>query len=279
MKKTISYKLGFPPAGVKGRNNTLPVLTTNSQAVDGKFYIPYNDPFIEARCVLLNRLGAVVALTTPKSNGSGIEYRILVAPTLLSQSWQIDPAYTKLFDATGNPELAGYIEAVSYEFNISQPQDFKSQSVYTKAAFKINESLSEAMASDTSELIDFSYKVDYDPEIMSRYITTSGTTHPTRNGEFFNSFGGINAMSCLWQSDLYQEVASRQEQTERFQKPDGSFIAFWPTDIDDMIQQAYDYDANGLSNLVADGLTTLEVVRDQQREVWEEEYSFNPGPA
>ena len=277
MKKTISYKLGYPQAGVKGSENSLPMFSNNTQAVDGKFLIPYANPFIEARCVYLSRLGAVVALATPKPSGTDIEYRTLIAPALLSQSWQLSGAYTKLFDATGNPELAEFLGGVDEPFYIMNAGgNNKSQSVYNKAAFALNESLSEAMASDTSELIEFSYKVDYDPEILSRYITQNGTTHPTRNGEFFNPYLGAlpSQMAPLWTADLGNAIESRPTEVNKSQKVDGSFIAFWPTDIEDMTSSSYGYTASGLSNLVEDGIQTLEVVRDQQNEIWAQAYQY-----
>ena len=55
---------------------------------------------------------------------------------------------------------------------------------------------------------------------------------------------------------------------------DGSFIAFWPTDIEDMIDASYDYDTSGLSNLIEDGITTLNATRDQQNDVWTQAYQY-----
>lgn len=272
MKKTISYKLGMPPFGAKGKSNPLQVYATPF-STDGKVYIPYADPFIEARCVYLSRLGAIMALTTPKPSGDGIIYKMLIAPALFSQSWQIAGAYTKLFDATGNPSLSQYIEQVSSEYNPINGGDEskKPQSVYTQAAFGIDKSLSEAMKSDTSEIIDFSYTVDYEPEIMSRYITQSGTTHVTRNGEFYDPYEG-GEMTSLWTPDLKSEVPSRVNGKEA-QKVDGSFISFWPTDVEDMTSNEYSYDSGGLNNLVEDGITTLNQARGEQQENWQEFYS------
>jgi len=273
MKKTISYKLGMPPFGAKGKANPLQVYQ-NPFSTDGKVYIPYADPFIEARCVYLSRLGAVIALTTPKQSGDGIVYKTLIASALLSQSWTITDAYTKLFEATGNTSLADYIGGISSEYNpITGGIDAKKpQSVYTQAAFGIDKSLSEAMKSDTSEIIDFSYAVDYDPEIMSRYITQSGTTHVTRNGEFFDPYDEDKKMVPLWRPDLRDEVPSRAN-GKQAQKVDGSFISFWPVEVSDMTESEYDYDAGGLDSLVNDGIDKLNSSRTQQTEIWQEEYS------
>jgi len=269
MKKTISYKVAQPPYGIKGgislRN------AVSGQILDNKLYIPYNEPFLEARCMFLGREGAVLALATPKVSGAGIEYRLCVASALISQSFAIRGEYTKVMNANA-PALGKYIEQMmeSYDPLNSNPI---TQSIYTKAAIKIDESLSKAMASDESEIIDFSYEIEYFPSILDKYTNLAGNWFKTRNGEFYNPFANneAGAIQNLYFAERLGSEA-RLTATSEMQKPDGSFISFWPVDIDDFTT-GYEYTPVGLQSLTQDGITTLQAVRAEQQQAWDEEYA------
>ncbi len=272
MKKTISYKVAQPPYGIKGGLSLRNLV--GGQILDNQLYIPYNDPFLEARCVFLGREGAVLALATPKASGEGIEYRLCVASALVSQSFSIRGEYTKLMNIANVPALAKYIEQMMEAYDpLNGP--VITQSIYTKAAVKIDESLSKAMASDESEIIDFSYEIEYFPNILNKYVTQAGNWFKTRNGEFYNPFANNEAgrMENLYIAERLGSEA-RQAQGNEMQKPDGSFISFWPVDIEDFSSgNSYTYDAQGLSELVNDGITALDAIRSEQLQVWDEEYA------
>lgn len=269
MKKTISYKVAQPPFGIKGglslRN------FENGQVFDNQLYIPYGEPFLEARCVFLGREGAVLALATPKASGEGIEYRLCVASALISQSFAIRGEYTKVMDGNA-PALKKYIEQMMEVYDPINSNPI-TQSIYTKAAVKIDESLSKAMASDESEIIDFGYEIEYFPSILDKYVTLAGNWFKTRNGEFYNPFANNESgrMENLYIAERLGSEA-RQTQGGENQKPDGSFISFWPLDIEDFTQ-GYPYTPSGLSDLVNDGITTLDAFRAEQQQAWEEQYA------
>jgi hypothetical protein len=140
----------------------------------------------------------------------------------------------------------------------------------------IDKSLSKAIASDESEIIDFQYEINYYPSVLDEYSTLSGKWFKTRNGEFYNPFldNETGGMQNIYLSPL-PGVASRQGQNEStaFQAPDGSFISFWPVDTDDLKGSAYPYDAIGLASLREDGINTLLSNNDMQQAIYEEEYA------
>ena len=268
MKKTISYKVAQPPFRIKGGLSLRNL--ESGQVFDNQLYIPYGNPFLEARCTFLGREGAVLALATPKEDGSGIEYRLCVASALVSQSFQIRGEYTKVMNGNA-PALGKYIEQMMEAYDpLNGP--VVTQSIYTKAAKKIDESLSKAMASDESEIIDFSYEIEYFPSILDKYTNLAGNWFKTRNGEFYNPFANNEAgrMENLYIADSLGSAA-RQTQGGEMQKPDGSFISFWPLDIEDFLG-GYTYNAEGLNQLTQDGITTLDAIRSEQQQAWSEEY-------
>lgn len=273
MKKTISYKVAQPPFGING-NLALRNLE-NGQVFDNQVYIPYSEPFLEARCVYLGREGAVIALATPKDNGTGIEYRFCIASALISQSFALRGEFTKVMGSTPeNAALGKYIDGMMDQYDpINGVKTL--QSIYTKAAVKIDESLSKAMASDESELIDFSYEIEYFPSIIDKYVTLAGNWFKTRNGEFYNPFADNEKglMENIYMAEDLGTQARAGGSENKFQKPDGSFISFWPIDTEDLTQSSYAYNQEGLQLLVEDGRTTLDAYRAQQVDSWVEEYT------
>lgn len=272
MKKTISYKVALPPLGINGGNAL--GNTTNGQVFENKVYIPYGNPFLEARCIYLGVEGALLALATPKDDGTGITYRLCVATALLGQQFQLRGEFTKVMQSS-NPALAKYID------QLTQPYDPLNgtpvaHSIYTKAGVLIDKSLSKAMASDESEIIDFQYEINYYPSVLDKYSTLSGKWFDTKNGEFYNPFLNNEAggMQNIYFSPL-PGVASRQGQNDStaVQAPDGSFISFWPVDTDDLTGTSYPYNAGGLASLFSDGINTLQAFNDAQQTLYEEEYA------
>ena len=67
-------------------------------------YIPYGNPFLEARCIYLGVKGAVLALATPKDDGTGITYRLCAANAQLGQQFRLRGEFTKVMDGS-NPAL------------------------------------------------------------------------------------------------------------------------------------------------------------------------------
>ena len=271
MKKTISYKVAQPPFGIKGglalRNQVTEFVA------DNRVYIPYRNPFMEATCMYLGREGTVIALTSPKEDGSGIEYRVCIASALISQSFQLRGEFSKVI-GNFDPALAKYVDQLVEPYDVMNSVP-TAHSIYTKTAATITESLSKAIASDESEIIDFSYKIDYYPTVLDKYANLAGSWFKTTNGEFYNPFADNEkgAMQNLYQAEGLGAISrSGNNGANQFQAPDGSFISFWPIDISDL-EIGYSYNAEGLAALTADGITTLNAYREQQEEAWNEEYT------
>jgi hypothetical protein len=270
MKKTISYKVAQPPFGIKGGFALRNQITEG--VVNNRVYIPYGNPFMEATCVYLGREGTVIALASPKEDGSGIEYRSCIASALISQSFQLRGEFSKVI-GNFDPALAKYVDQLVEPYDVTQ--NVIAHSIYTKTAATITESLSKAIASDESEIIDFSYKIDYYPTVLDKYANLAGSWFKTTNGEFYNPFANneTGAMQNLYQAEGLGAISrSGNNGANQFQAPDGSFISFWPIDISDLAG-GYSYDAQGLADLIADGVTTLGSARQQQEEAWTEEYT------
>jgi hypothetical protein len=272
MKKTISYKVAQPPLGINGGNAL--GNTTNGQVFENKVYIPYGNPFLEARCIYLGVEGAVLALATPKDDGTGITYRLCAANAQLGQQFRLRGEFTKVMDGS-NPALAKYIDQLTQAYDPLNQTPI-AHSIYTKAGVLIDKSLSKAIASDESEIIDFQYEINYYPSVLDKYSTLSGKWFDTKNGEFYNPFLNNEAggMQNIYFSPL-PGVASRQGQNDStaIQAPDGSFISFWPVDTDDLKNSGYPYNAIGLANLREDGINTLLSNNDAQGVIYEEEYA------
>lgn len=272
MKKTISYKVAQPPFGIKGglalRN------LEKGQIFDNKLYIPYSEPFLEARCVYLGREGAILALATPNSSGVGIEYRACIASALISQSFELNPSFGKVINISGNASLGKYIDQLMEPYDPLSSAPIN-HSIYTKAAAEIDSNFSKAMASDETELIDFSYQIEYYPTILDEYATLAGNWFKTKNKEYFDPFANneAGAMVNLYIAEGLGTASRSGGDEEKMQAPDGSFISFWPIDTEDLTQNGYGYNQEGLGELVQDGLTTLSAVRSEQLQAWDEEYS------
>lgn len=271
MKKTISYKVATPPFGINGGNAL--VNTTNGQIFENKVYIPYGNPFLEARCIFLSKEGAVLALATPKDDGTGIAYRLCVAATQIGQQFQLRGEFTKVMGS--NPALAKYIDQLTEAYDPLGGTPI-AHSIYTKAAVLIDKSLSKAIASDESEIIDFQYEINYYPSVLDKYSTLSGKWFDAKNGEFYNPFLNNEAggMQNIYSATL-PGVASRQGQNDStaVQAPDGSFISFWPVDTDDLKGGTYPYNAGGLDTLRSDGINTLDSITNEQQTIYEAEYT------
>jgi len=270
MKKTISYKVAQPPFGIKGGPALRNPVT--EFVADNRVYIPYGNPFMEATCVYLGREGAVIALASPKDNGTGISYRVCVASALISQSFQLRGEFTKVMQ-NSDPALGKYVDQLMEPYEVTGQN--VAHSIYTKAAATITESLSKAIASDESEIIDFSYKIDYYPTVLDKYVTLSGNWFKTTNGEFYNPFADNEkgSMQNLYRAEGLGVISRDGNNTaKQFQAPDGSFISFWPIDISDFTSE-YAYNAGGLASLLEDGKNMLFNYREEQEQAWQEEYS------
>jgi len=272
MKKTISYKVAQPPFGINGglslRNTVVP------DVVDNKVYIPYGEPFIEAKCIFLGREGAVISLATPKEDGTGISYRICVASALLSQSFQLNNQFSKVMSGAGYPALGKYVDQLNEQYDPLNGVEI-SHSIYTKAAAEIDNSLSKAMASDETDVIDFSYQIEYYPAVLDKYVTLAGNWFKTKNREFYNPFinGETGGMTNLYIAERLGTVARSGEQEKAMQTPDGSFISFWPVGFS---SSYYPYTPSGHLEALNEGVSILIGARDAQEEAWDEEYNI-PG--
>jgi len=270
MKKTISYKVAQPPFGINGglalRNSV------NGQVLDNKAYIPYGDPFTEATCLYLGREGAIIALAIPKDKG--IRYALFAASALISQSFQLNPTFGKVINISGNPSLGKYVDQLMEPYDPLNGSEV-SHSIYTKAAAEINSNFSKSMASDETEIIDFSYQIEYYPAVLDEYATLAGNWFKTKNKEYFDPFINNDAggMVNLYIAEGLGTASRSGQDQNKMQTPDGSFISFWPFDTGDLTENLYSYDQVGLQELLNDGLQLLTAVRDEQLQVWEEEYS------
>jgi len=273
MKKTISYKVAQPPYGIRG-GLSLRNLQDGS-VFNNKIYLPYSEPFTEAKCVYLGREGAIIALATPKENGTGISYRLFAASALISQSFELNGSFTKVINISGNPALGKYIEQLTESYDPLNGVNI-SHSIYTKAAAEIDSSFSKAMASDENEVIDFSYQIEYYPAILDEYATISGNWFKTKNKEYFDPFANndTGGMVNLYIAEGLGTAARFGEDENRMQAPDGSFISFWPLNPAQITGLEFPYNSEGKQELLTSGLQILNETREEQLTTWEEEYDI-----
>ena len=270
MKKVISYKAAQPPFGIDGslslRN------TVNSRVVDNVVYTPYESPFTEARCVFLNDRGAIIALAVPSDGPSGIAYKSFVVSALLSQAWILRGTFTKVISSF-DPALSKYIDGLTDSYDPINNPDVRTQSIYTKAAVEIDNSLSKAMTADDGEIIEFNYEIDYFPSILDNYATSAGNWFKTKNREFYDPFAADDTgrMNKIYQpvSDL-GTAARAGSPDNNMQEVDGSFTSFWPIAQN---SSEFAYSSAGLNDLILSGITTLEDSRAEQAQIWEEQYA------
>lgn len=275
MKKTISYKVAQPPYGIRGGLSLRNLQDPN--VVNNKIYLPYGEPFTEATCVYLGREGAIIALATPKGDGTGISYRLFAASALISQSFQLNGSFAKVINISGNPSLGKYVDQLMEQYDPLNGVN-TSHSIYTKAAAKIDSNFSKAMASDETEVIDFSYQIEYYPAILDEYATISGNWFKTKNKEYFDPFANndTGGMVNLYIAEGLGTAARFGEDENRMQAPDGSFISFWPINSEQVTGLEFAYNSAGKQELLNVGLEILNETREQQLQIWEEEYDI-PG--
>lgn len=258
MNKTIKINVTLPPFGVDGKENPLP----STKVV----YRTFKNVLPEATCVYLKRNGVAIAIATVGDNGEK-RYESLVVPTLLSQSFEMDGAFSKLLNVAGYGSLEKYTEQLNAEYQIGQENI--AHSIYHIAANKISESLTKALASDENEIIEFNYQIEFDNDaVLSMYGTEAGGTYKVREQKFYNPFKEPKGMSQIYNAKTLGTAA--RAELGSGQVPDGSFITFW-NDIP--TPEPIGYQPSSLeevANLAADALSSTE---EKQNEAWTEAYA------
>jgi len=271
MNKTIKIKVTNPPAGVRGRSN--PFAKQSGSEVDGYIWKVFENVLPEATCLHVSKDGVVIAIATIEEGEK--KYNSIIVPTLFTQQYDLGD-FSKNLIESGYEDQAQYVDGILAEFIFSEEP--KPQSVYAKAATKISEDLSKALANDENSVIEFSYQVEFgkDP-IFSTYATSNGT-FKVREQKYFNATKPVPGMDQIFKS-LFNASAARQALPgkDAGEVTDGSFISFWG----DIPQGAsgVNYTSEGLNEMLNEGVNELSQIQEKQREQWAQLYESGPGPA